>query len=212
MPSDPPSVEARLREAGRAAPPPAARGRSVALGGGWGHPVEIRDAATLDERTTVDLVSTDRLADLSWSADGTVLLAAGKAGPLHVVDTTTWEARAPTFDADAARLQVEWLPDGHTVVVTGASTTARLFDVERSVARTGLPAAAGDLQAGTHVVPDPTGELVFLGDRVWVMRYPTAPSAWLRAACEVAGRDLTRTEWERYLPGRPYAATCTDEG
>ena len=187
-------------------------GRSLALGGGWGNAVEIRDAATLDQQAAVDLASVDRLADLSWSADGTVLLGVGKAGPLHVVDTATWEARAPAFAADAARLQIEWLPDGHTVVVTGAATTARLFDVERSVARTGLPAAVGDLQAATYLVPDPTGDLVFLSDRERVMRYPAAPSDWLRAACEVAGRDLTRAEWERYLPGRPRAPTCSDLG
>ncbi len=96
------------------------------------------------------------------------------------------------------------------MVVTGASTTARLFDVERSVARNGLPAAVGDLQAATYVVPDPADDLVFLDDRDLVMRYPMAPSAWLRAACEVVARDLTRAEWERYLPGRPHRATCSD--
>jgi hypothetical protein len=187
-------------------------GRSVAVGGGWNATLEIRDAAALDERTTVDLASVDRLADLSWSADGALLLAAGQAGQLHVVDTATWEARAPAFNVDAPRLQIEWLPDGHTVVVTGAGTTARLFDVERSVARNGLPAAAGDLQATTYLVPDPVDDLVFLNDREQVMHYPTAPSAWLRAACEVAGRDLTRTEWDRYLPDREYRATCSDLG
>ena len=31
-------------------------GRSVAMGGGWNATLEIRDAATLDERTTVELV------------------------------------------------------------------------------------------------------------------------------------------------------------
>ena len=28
-------------------------------------------------------------------------------------------------------------------------------------------------------------------------------AVWLREACAVAGRDLTRAEWDRYLPGRP---------
>ena len=28
-------------------------------------------------------------------------------------------------------------------------------------------------------------------------------------ACEVAGRALTRSEWELYLPGRAYAPACT---
>ena len=33
---------------------------------------------------------------------------------------------------------------------------------------------------------------------------------WLEAACAAAGRDLTRVEWRRYLPGTPWRATCSD--
>ena len=120
-------------------------GRSVALGGGWNTALEIRDAATLDERSTVELVSADRLTDLSWSEDGGLLLAVGEGGGLQVVDTHTWQARAPAFASDAARLQIEWLPDGRTVALTGAGGTVRLFDVDRSVARSGLPAAVGNV-------------------------------------------------------------------
>jgi hypothetical protein len=38
----------------------------------------------------------------------------------------------------------------------------------------------------------------------------TTGSAWLRDACEIAGRDLTRAEWRQYVPGRPWRPTCTD--
>jgi hypothetical protein len=39
---------------------------------------------------------------------------------------------------------------------------------------------------------------------------PGGPEQWLRELCAVVGRDLTPAEWERHLPDRPYAATCTD--
>ena len=39
-------------------------------------------------------------------------------------------------------------------------------------------------------------------------RYPLDPARWLARACTVAGRDLTRAEWDRYLPDRPYAPVC----
>lgn len=29
-------------------------------------------------------------------------------------------------------------------------------------------------------------------------------------ACATVTRNLTREEWERYLPGEPYRATCPD--
>jgi hypothetical protein len=62
------------------------------------------------------------------------------------------------------------------------------------------------------MVPDLTDDLVIISDQDWVMSYPMAPSAWLRAACAIAGRDLTRAEWDQYLPGREWQPTCSDLG
>ena len=97
-----------------------------------------------------------------------------------MVDADTWQASAPAFASDAARLQIEWLPDGRTVALTGAAARSRLFDVDRSVARTGLPAAVGDVATPSFMVPGPTDDLVVLSDQDWVMSYPMTPSAWLR--------------------------------
>ena len=42
------------------------------------------------------------------------------------------------------------------------------------------------------------------GGYVWDLR----PSSWERHACAVAGRTLTRAEWENTLPQREYAPAC----
>jgi hypothetical protein len=34
------------------------------------------------------------------------------------------------------------------------------------------------------------------------------PAHWQTMACHLAGRNLTRAEWNQYLPGRPYQTTC----
>ena len=34
------------------------------------------------------------------------------------------------------------------------------------------------------------------------------PRTWAMLACRIAGRNLTRAEWRRYLAGRPYQRTC----
>jgi hypothetical protein len=39
-------------------------------------------------------------------------------------------------------------------------------------------------------------------------RWPIEPRAWVRFACRVAGRDLTRDEWNDLLPDRPYRRIC----
>jgi class 3 adenylate cyclase/WD40 repeat protein len=38
--------------------------------------------------------------------------------------------------------------------------------------------------------------------------WPMALAAWKAHACAVAGRNLTREEWSRYVTGRSYAAVC----
>ncbi len=34
------------------------------------------------------------------------------------------------------------------------------------------------------------------------------PDVWEQQACLAAGRNLTRNEWETYLPTEPYRSTC----
>ena len=34
------------------------------------------------------------------------------------------------------------------------------------------------------------------------------PARWEKLACGIAGRQLTRAEWHRYLPGRDYDPAC----
>ena len=118
-------------------------GRSVALGGGRNAALEVRDAATLDARSTVEL-------DIRRAAHGPglvggreQLLAVGDGGGLHVVDVATWQARAPPLASDAARMQVEWLSDGRTVAVTAGPRSGCSTSTGRS------PAAGSPRQSGT---------------------------------------------------------------
>ena len=43
------------------------------------------------------------------------------------------------------------------------------------------------------------------------IRLATAPEAWKRHACLVAGRELTRREWRDALPGRQYRTLCSED-
>jgi hypothetical protein len=53
------------------------------------------------------------------------------------------------------------------------------------------------------------------GDHVYVVfgngrgyRWDVRLSSWMAHACAVAGRRLTRGEWEDALPGRAYSPAC----
>jgi WD40 repeat protein len=188
-----------------------ADGRWLAVASGDSDEIVIVDGRTLDVRRTVALRATDRLTTLSFSRDGRLLAAGGVFGSLHLFDSPTWEAREPVRLGEGAMLQIEWLEDGRTAVAANEDGTIALFDTERGVVRGApLPAAEDIGPAATYVVPDPGREVVVLGERPTVLRYPTDPAVWLREACAVAGRDLTRAEWDRYLPGREWQPTCSD--
>ena len=107
-------------------------------------------------------------------------------------------------------LQVEWLDD-RTVVVTALDGTVSVFAAGRGLVRAPpLPASDGGVRGYTRFVSTPDDQIVVLNDPHPALRCPVDPAVWLREACAVAGRDLTRAEWDPYLPGREYAPTCTD--
>jgi WD40 repeat protein len=190
-----------------------ADGRWLAVASGDSDEVVILDGGTLDVRQTVPLRAGDRLTTLSFSPDGRLLAAGGEFGTLHLFDTRTWTAREPVRLGEGPMLQIEWLDDDATVVATDGDGTVALFDTERAVVRsTPLPGAVDGGPAATYVIPEPSREILAISERPTVLRYPTDPAVWLREACAVVGRDLTRAEWERYLPGRPWAPTCSELG
>jgi hypothetical protein len=114
--------------------------------------------------------------------------------------------------AGAPLVQAEWLPDNRTVVLGSAEGTVSLFDAERGTLRAPpLPGADGRA-ADVYVMPGVPDELVALSGEFTGRRWPLDPMVWVRHACAVVHRDLTRTEWEQYLPDRPYRRTCSDLG
>ncbi len=134
---------------------------------------------------------------------------------MHVIDTETWQAReAVAVRAFGPTLQLGWLPDNRTVVSTGDDGTAVLFDVERAVVRTDpLPASTDGGQGYTALLPGAPEELVARRRRSCGSAVPDgARRCGCGRTCDVAGRDLTRAEWDRYLPDRPWEPTCSDLG
>jgi hypothetical protein len=57
----------------------------------------------------------------------------------------------------------------------------------------------------------PDGGTLVTGDGSRMMRWNIDSDQWRTTACAVAGRNLTRAEWEQYLPkGERYRATCPE--
>jgi hypothetical protein len=69
------------------------------------------------------------------------------------------------------------------------------------------PPGTGNVNAVAFFTPDAKHVLaVFANGRGY--RWDVRPSSWESLACTVAGRRLTRSDWEDARPGREYAPAC----
>jgi len=184
-------------------------GRWIVVGGG-GQSLTVFDAETLGIEANLPLDEPEEIFDVSFSRDGRSLASVGSSGQLRLFELGTWSSRGAVPLPNGPGVQVEWLADDRTVVTAGAGGTVSIFDVERPLVHPRALSSAGRPGVAAHLLPRPSDEVVVLRSDGTGHRYPLDPSAWAGNACMLVGRDLSKQEWERYLPDRAYRPTCSD--
>ena len=180
-------------------------GRTMVVVAGLG--VEVVDVATLRRRA--DLPGASSVRSAQFTPDGRYVVGASYHGWARKWSTKTWQPVGPVLagHTDAA-LSASVSPDGRTVATGSADGTIRLFDV----------ATQKPVGAPLPAVPNRPVAPLFTRDGDYLLaitsagqahRWDARPSAWAQRACAVAGRTLTRAEWNDALPGRTYAPACT---
>lgn len=138
------------------------------------------------------------VGDTVVGADGTRLLTYS----MHELALT---GSLPSTSGGTAALQAS--TDGRTLLATGTDGSATLFDVAGAVRLGDMIPSAGDDVFAASLRPDGRELAVVIdaGIQLWDLD----PASQAEAACRVAGRDLTREEWDTYLGGiAPYRSTC----
>jgi DNA-binding SARP family transcriptional activator/WD40 repeat protein len=181
-------------------------GRSFAVTGALG--VDIVDAATLEKRTTLpDSQAVRRLA--AFTPDGRYFVGGSFKGWARVWSTRTWKpASRPLTGHTSDVVAASTSPDGRTLATGGADGSVLLYDLrtQRAIG-TPLPAVA-NRQVAPEFSPD-GAYLYGFTNAGRQYRWDVRPSSWERQACAIAGRTLTRAEWNDALPGREYRPACT---
>jgi serine/threonine protein kinase/DNA-binding SARP family transcriptional activator/WD40 repeat protein len=157
--------------------------------------VEVLDVETGEKIATLPTPA----ANLVVSPDGDLMAAGAFNGTITFYDTTTLTPVGDTLTGGAAfPAQLQFTPDGRTLITSGLDNTLRLFDVA-SRRQLGVPIAISSW--GAAISPD-SKEIAITTER-GVERLALDAVALSRAACHVAGRNLTAAEWAQYVGGEP---------
>ena len=142
-----------------------------------------------------------------YSRDGRLLLAGSKDGRVRVFTARDLRPLGPAFPADNGSVSsVDASPDDRTLVTAGSDGQTRLWDVAtRQPIGTPLPGP----RTSTPSRRAPDGKHVFAVFRDGRgYRWDVRSTSWERQACKIAGRRLTRAEWDAALADRTYAPAC----
>ena len=130
-----------------------------------------------------------------------------RTGVTRIVDLATRRAIGPRVEAfTAGNIPIASSPDGTILLVSDGNLDLQLVDIA-SGAPLGDPYPTLGPSGGISVRADGKAYLGRLID-VPLVEWNIDPESWPTKACEDAGRNLTREEWARELPGYPYRATC----
>lgn len=131
------------------------------------------------------------------SLDGQLLTATGGTLTRYELETL-----APLGDLPGARGEInliQFSDDGRTVLAASNDQTVSLYDLATGV-RLGDPIPIDSpLGYGGFLRPD--GRQLAVTTRAGVVTWDLDPEALLDAACQLAGRNLTESEWSAYLNG-----------
>jgi DNA-binding SARP family transcriptional activator/WD40 repeat protein len=186
-------------------------GDKIAIGLDNGQ-VLIVDAVSRRAERTLPASGAPNVA-LAFSPDGT-LLSGSWAGTVQrwdaesgdEIDQATLVSAGPvgsiSFGSDSTMFSTTGLADGRAKLWT----TSPVQQLGSS-----FPATTGAQAGNAMITPDRRALIAVYDDgsgAVW----PLAVDAWKQHACAVAGRNLTREEWSRFITGRAYRSTCARGG
>ncbi len=176
-------------------------GRLVAVALSSGR-IEIRRLPGL--RRVRTLVNGDFVGWSRFSPDGRLVVSGDSEGTTRLWSTRTWRPAGRPLRGHAGFVLTAVIsPDGRTLASGGSDGTVLIWDLAtRKQLGRALPGVPNRWVGATF---SPNGKTLYtLYETGRAFRWDISTAALRRRACQVAGRDLMRAEWEQVLPDRPY--------
>jgi WD40 repeat protein len=169
---------------------------------------EVWDVASRSRLASLDSGADATELTVAFSPDGRLLATAGFGRYVRLWDVASRRLVRKLDLGAGGSSTLEFSPDGATLAVSRLNEpVATLWDVATGI-RIGPTLTAGRRTAMVDVSDDGRQLLLTLANGEGAI-WDIDPKSWARRACALANRTLTREEWDRFLPGRPYTPACT---
>ena len=145
---------------------------------------------------------------VGFSSDSHTLVFARAGGLVELIGLKQPTPESSTLAQPDGHIPTEVAvsPDGALLAVANEGGDLRIWDLHAKQLLGSVPSAGTDgtvsLTEQSVVVRNSSGPSASL------RRFDLDPTSWERRACTIANRNLTRSEWQQYLPGVPYRKTC----
>ncbi len=182
-------------------------GRLLAGGSQDGH-IILWDANTRQRVVPPLTGHSDEVTSLAFSPDGRALASGSRDNTIILWDVATGQPiRGPLTGHANWVLDVAFSPAGELLASSGRDGTIMLWDVVTGRA-IGRPFAGHEAWANSLAFTPDGDRLLSGGGDMAIIAWEVNAAFWQTAACQVANRNLSPAEWERYFPDTPYRETC----
>jgi len=145
---------------------------------------------------------------VAFSPDSATLATAGSFGTVRLWNVATHgQIGTPMTASSGTAYSVAFSPDGKTLATAGDDGTVRLWNVATQQ-QIGAPIPASSRVNSVRFSPDGRTLATAGSDgtaRLWNVEFP---DDLLKAVCDLAGRSLTRQEWNIDVQFEPFQQTC----
>ena len=180
---------------------------TLATAGSFGT-VRLWNVATHGQIGTPMTASSGTAYSVAFSPDGKTLATAGDDGTVRLWNVATQQQiGAPMAASSGAVHSVAFSADGKTLATAGDDGTVRLWNVATQQ-QIGAPIPASSRVNSVRFSPDGRTLATAGSDgtaRLWNVEFP---DDLLKAVCDLAGRSLTRQEWNIDVQFEPFQQTC----